>query len=426
MQWATQAADWAGVQGDPKKPLWPTVTLLALTGLNLFNYLDRYVLSAVLTPLKAEWNLSDEQLGRLSTVFMLGYFVTSPIFGWLGDRLPRRWLIAAGVFVWSLGTTLSGVAGSFTMLVLFRILVGVGEASYATISPGWIADLWPAPKRNNALTIFYVAIPVGSALGYILGGVIAARWGWRPAFFWAGAPGLVLAVAMLALKEPTRGASDAAPTEPTDATHEGFAAYRALLGMRDYVLVVAGYTAYTFAMGAFAFWGPTFLVRVHGMSLENAGTFFGAALVGSGLVATLLGGFAATAWQKKNPAGYASLLALSTLLAAPVALGAFMAGSTNLAMALLVAAMFLLFLSTGPVNTLILETVPVAIRARAMAASIFAIHLLGDLWSPQIVGWVADQHGGLRRGVLLLPGALLVSGVIWAALARRQSADGKH
>ena len=209
MQSAAQAADWAGVQGDLKKPLWPTVTLLALTGLNLFNYLDRYVLSAVLTPLKAEWNLSDEQLGRLSTVFMLGYFVTSPIFGWLGDRLPRRWLIAAGVFVWSLGTTLSGVAGSFTMLVLFRILVGVGEASYATISPGWIADLWPAPKRNNALTIFYVAIPVGSALGYILGGVIAARWGWRPAFFWAGAPGLVLAVAMLALKEPTRIPSSA-------------------------------------------------------------------------------------------------------------------------------------------------------------------------------------------------------------------------
>jgi len=398
----------------------PGLTLVALTGLNLFNYLDRYVLSALLTPLKAEWSLSDEQLGRLSTVFMLGYFLTAPIFGWLGDRLPRRWLIALGVFVWSLGTTLSGVASSFAMLVVFRILVGVGEASYATISPGWIADLWPPLKRNNALTIFYVAIPVGSAIGYALGGVIAARWGWRPAFLWAGAPGLLLALAMLALKEPPRGASDEKIATPADPAHEGLRAYLALFGMREYVLVVAGYTAYTFAMGAFAFWGPTFLVRVHGLGLEQAGTFFGAALVLSGLVATMLGGFAATAWQRRNPAGYAWVLALSTLAAAPVAFGAFSVSATGLSMALLVTAMFLLFLSTGPVNTLILETVPAAMRARAMAASIFVIHLLGDLWSPQIVGWVADGHGGLGRGVLLLPVALLVGGMLWTWLARVQ------
>jgi hypothetical protein len=173
-------------------------------------------------------------------------------------------------------------------------------------------------------------------------------------------------------------------------------------------------------MGAFAFWGPTFLVRVHGLGLEQAGTFFGASLVLSGLVATMLGGFAATAWQRRNPAGYSWLLALSTLAAAPVAFGAFSVSSTNASMALLVTAMFLLFLSTGPVNTLILETVPPAMRARAMAASIFAIHLLGDLWSPWIVGKVADEYGGLGRGVLLLPVALFVGGALWAWLARVQ------
>src|ERR1041385_8990645 len=148
-------------------------TLFILTGLNLFNYLDRSVLSAVLPDLQKDLRLNDDQGGTLGTAFMLGYFVTSPFFGFLGDRMPRKWLIALGIFVWSIGTVLSGVANGFWNLLWFRVLVGVGEASYATISPSVISHKFFGQTRNAAITFFYVAIPVGAALGFVIGGQIA-------------------------------------------------------------------------------------------------------------------------------------------------------------------------------------------------------------------------------------------------------------
>ncbi|MSU57504.1 MAG: MFS transporter [Pedosphaera sp.] len=395
-----------------RRQLSPRGLLFILTGLNLFNFLDRYVLSAVLPPLQRDLSLSDGQAGRLATVFMLGYFVTSPVFGWMGDRFTRKWLIAVGIFVWSLGTVLTGFATTFAMMVGFRLLVGVGEASYATISPSLISDSYPAEKRNNALTIFYVAIPVGAALGNIIGGYVAAHWGWRHAFIWAGAPGLLLALTMLPFAEVRRGQSDHA-----SAAKPRVRDILKLFLLPDYMLVVLGYTAYTFALGAFGIWGPTFLHRVHGVAVENAGTFFGAVLVVAGLVGTLIGGFAATAWHKRNPAGYAWTLGLSVLVAVPLGFAAFLVHETFWSMTFLAAAMFFLFLSTGPVNTLILESVPANLRASAMAVSIFMIHLFGDMWSPEIVGRIADATGSLRKAVLILPVALLVAAGLWLGLA---------
>jgi MFS family permease len=390
-------------------PFW---TLFILTGLNLFNYLDRSVVPAVLTDIKTHFALSDGQVGRINTIFMLGYFVTSPIFGYLGDRASRKWLIATGIFIWSLGTVLTGFAGSFILFLACRVLVGVGEASYATISPSLISDTFPSTRRNNALTIFYVAIPVGSALGYILGGKIAAHWGWHWAFIWAGVPGLVLALVLLPFREPSRGQAEGAPTEKP-RTGDILKLFR----VPDYSLVVLGYTAYTFALGAFAVWGPAFLERVHSVPKEIASTFFGAVLVVTGLVGTLAGGFAATVWYKRHPAGYAWMLGLSVVFAAPLAIAAFLASDKNVSMACLAGAMFFIFLCTGPVNTLILETVPVNLRASAMALSIFCIHLFGDLWSSEIVGRLSDHWGSLQKAVMILPAALGVAAVFWISLA---------
>ncbi len=398
-----------------------TVALSILTGLNFLNYLDRYVLAAVLEPIKAELSLSDGELGRLATVFMLGYFVTSPIFGYLGDRYPRRWLILAGIFFWSLGTLLTGFAATFAIMVGLRVLVGLGEASYATLSPGWIADLYAPGKRNNALTIFYTAIPVGSALGYITGGLISAHYSWRDAFFFAGLPGLGLAFVLLWMHEPRRGEADASAGVVAATEKPKLRDVFSLLRLRNYNLVVWGYTAYTFALGAFAYWGPAFLNRFHQVPNETASTFFGAVLVVSGLVGTLAGGFAATAWHKRNPGGYAWLCSLSVLAGVPVSLVAFLASNPTVSMACLALAMFLLFLSTGPINTLMLESVPANLRASAVALSIFAMHLFGDFWSPEIVGRLSDALGSLRLAVLILPGALLIGGVLWGILAWLQS-----
>lgn len=398
-------------------PFW---TLFILTGLNLFNYFDRFVLSAVLPSVQRDLSLSDGDAGRLATAFMLGYFITSPFFGYFGDRSSRKWLIALGIFIWSLGTVLTGFAGTFAVMVGFRVLVGVGEASYATISPSYISDTFGPERRNNALTIFYVAIPVGAALGGIVGGVISAEWGWRHAFIWAGAPGLLLALVLLPFAEPERGAADSEGHKGKPSVKDVFKLFR----LPEYLLVVGGYIAYTFALGAFGHWGPTFLHRVHGIAEERAATFFGMVLVVAGIVGTFVGGFAATAWHKRNRAAYAWVLGLSVIAAAPLAFGAFQAVDKTISMSFLAVSMFLLFLGTGPVNTLILETVPVNLRASAMAMSIFLIHALGDIWSPEIVGRLSDHLGSLRRATMILPVALLVGAALWLWLATRMRRGG--
>ncbi len=403
---------------NENKPAWPVASLVVLTGLNLLDYLDRQLLAAVLPPLQAELHLGDEQAGTIGTAFMLGYFLTSPIFGYLGDRLPRRWLIAAGVFVWSLGTLLSGHANAYVMLICFRVLVGFGEASFGTISPGWIADLFPPRKRNNAISWFYLAIPIGSALGFLLGSKIAVEHGWRSAFLFAGYPGLLLAFVLFLLREPARGASDPEASAVAQGTAPvGWRSYLELFKFPSYVLVILGYIAQTFAMGGFSFWAPSFLVRVHHMELAAAGKFFGLSMVVMGLLATLGGGYLATAWQRKTGTGYAWVLALSAITAVPAAFAAFTLQDLVLAKAALAASMFCLFLCTGPLNTLILETVPVRMRASAVAASIFSIHLFGDLWSPKFVGYLSDRWGDLQRAVLwALPGTLIVSAFFWCWL----------
>lgn len=405
------------------RQLWPGASLAVLTGLNLLDYFDRQLLGSVLTPLKEEMGFSDEQIGSLQSAFMWGYFLTAPIFGYLGDRLPRRWLVAAGVFVWSIGTLLSGHAGTLGSLLVFRVLVGLGEASFGTISPGWIADLFTPKKRNMAISIFYLAIPVGSALGYAIGSTIAAHHGWRAVFLWAGYPGAALALLLFLLREPARGAMEAGAVT---TAKPGWRSYFTLFLFRDYRLVVAGYAAQTFALGGFALWAPTFLYRVHHMEFAAAGQFFGASLVGTGLLATIVGGLAGTAWRKKSPAGYAWVLGLSAIAAVPAAFAAFLLRDASLARGALIVSMFLLFLPTGPVNTLILETVPVAQRAAAMAASIFCIHFFGDLWSPRIIGRLSDRYGSLSQAVLLLPVALALAAFfwLWLALVQRRGSPG--
>lgn len=397
-----------------QRPLSPFWLLVILAGLNLFNYLDRYVVFQVVDPIRVEFHLTDGQAGRINTAFMIGYFLTAPFFGYLGDRMSRKWLIAAGIFVWSLGTVLSGYATGFVSLLGYRVLVGLGEASYATISPSLISDSFGPARRNNALTVFYVAIPVGAALGYLVGSKVGAAWGWRAAFIVAGLPGLALAASLLPFREPERGRADGRQTEaaakprPLEVLN--------LFRLPDFNLVVWGYVAYTFVMGAFGFWGPSYLMRVYGLSQGEAGTYFFAVTGFSGLVGTFAGGFAATAWRRRTPAAYALTLGLSTLAAVPCAAWAFLGGTQSSLMIGLGVAIFLLFLGTGPVNTLILETVPVNLRASAMALSIFLIHLCGDFWSPELIGHLSDRLHNIQLAVLLLPVVLLVAGLLWLSL----------
>jgi predicted MFS family arabinose efflux permease len=389
-------------------------TLAILSGLNLLNYLDRYVMSAVITPMQKELSLSDGDAGWAASAFMLGYFISAPVFGYLGDRLPRKYLMLVGVMIWSLATAGSGLAHSFAQLFAIRMLVGVGEACFVTMGPSWISDCFASTQRNTALTLFYVAIPFGSAIGFTLGGWFAQQGDWRGAFIYAGLPGVLLALSLLFLREPQRGESDGVAGEVVPKPRVGEIA--ALLVNRRYGLLVWGYAAQTFAIGAFGYWGPTFLHRAHGMALGPSSTIFGAMLAGAGLIATLLGGMLANVLRRRTPAGYVWVMALSLVIAMPVCFFALMVGDTTLSLAGLGASMFFLFLPTGPIASEIFEIVPVHLRASAMAVCTFIIHLFGDFGSPALVGNLSTQWGSLQRAVLILPAVLAIGAALWCTL----------
>ena len=405
-----------------------TAIIVLLTSLNLLNYIDRMIVAAVLLKIREPiadggLDLSNFQSGLLATAFLLGYFVTSPLFGARADKGTRKGLIALGVAIWSLATIASGFSTSFAMMIGARIVVGVGEASYATLAPTIIDDLTPPEKKGRALAIFYLAIPVGSALGYVIGGFIEARWGWRSAFYICGGPGLILALTCLLIAEPQRKLR-----EGKGNVIDGLKTLAAIPLFRRAVL---GYCAYTAALGAFAHWAPLFIAdRFHGqLTNETANYYFGLITVVSGVIGTIVGGQWGDRAQRKLPpvtvdtpydapenrVGVNALLRISAIgmvWAAPFAAAAFLMPTPLTFFALVFLAELGLFLSTSPVNAIGLRGVPPELRASAMAAMIFSIHLFGDLWSPSVLGLLKDALDP-TLAMMALPLTFAVSAFIW-------------
>lgn len=403
--------------------------LLLLTGINLVNYLDRYVVAAILEPLGRELHLSDAQLGRLTFVFIAVYMCAAPLFGYLADRFHRPRLVAGGVALWSLATVGAAFVHSYPALLLTRSLVGVGEAAYASLGPAMLADGFPESERARKFTWFYLAIPVGSALGYGLGGLVAGFWGWRAAFLVAGLPGLALAAWMAVQADPERGGMDTLPDPGGDAT------YLQRLGRifrnRIWVACTVSYVAYTFAMGGLSTWGPTLLQRRFAVSTAQAGMVFGGLAVVTGILGTFLGGWLTDRWQKRWPDAGALLSGATLIAAAPVVGWALWTQQLGLAYALFFLGMFLLFVNTSPVNALTVSCLPGSIRATGVALNVLFIHLLGDAISPELVGRRADAlhalglPGGeaLGRALLLVLPAIVLSGLaLWWARQRPAAA----
>ena len=392
--------------------------LAILTLINLLNYIDRYVVPAVFESLRgSELHLSDTQLGLLMSGFLVVYTLTAPIFGRLGDTRRRPRVLAAGVALWSTATALAGAAWSYTSLLLARATVGVGEAAYGTVGPSLLADYFPERTRGRAFAIFFTAIPVGAALGYIIGGLVDQHWGWRHAFFVAGVPGLVLALLVARLPEPPRGASDDQEGLGT-APNSAAAAYRSLAMNRTYRLTILGYAAYTFALGGVATWMTPFLQRVRGLPGDVATVRFGGLVVLTGLIGTYAGGWLGDALQERSHQGYLWLSGAATLAAAPLFYLALASPTPPVYWGAMVGAELLMFASTGPINSVIVNVVAPGIRATAVALSIFVIHVLGDVPSPFLVGAISDRRS-LAVGVLILPAAALLGGIVWCYAAWR-------
>lgn len=399
-----------------------TFTVVVLTAMNLLNYIDRWVPSAVKPLFQEDLKLSDSETSLPFSAFVVVYMVASPIFGHFAERGRRPLLIAFGVALWSLATAAGAFAQGFATFLLARAMVGIGEAAYATISPALIADHFEPGRRNKILTIFYVATPVGAALGFVLGGLLGKHFGWRAAFLAVGLPGLLVAATALMLPDPPRGRFD----EVKETAPPWAEAIRQLRRNPRYLFTVAGYVAVSFAIGGIGEWFPTLLHRDRGFDLGEAGTIAGVGTVVGGLVGTILGGVIAEVLVKRGVRE--AYLWTSALSLPPAILMAFVAmyvaeGFWGVVVAITLCQVFL-WMYNGPVNTLIVNATGPGLRARAFALSIFAIHALGDVISPPIVGAVSDATGNLRLALGLVIGALGVGFVIWTVGARTLTGRG--
>jgi MFS family permease len=366
--------------------------LTVLTVLNFFNYVDRWVLPAVLPQIKTVAGFaghSDATFGFLQTAFLLTYMIFSPLGGALGDRIPRKYIVAAGVAIWSLATVWSGLARNFNELLAARSLIGFGEAGYAAVAPAIISDLFAKDKRARMLSVFYTATPAGSALGFVIGGVVAKHYSWRHAFWVAGAPGLLFALFAMFMMEPARGAQDEvrAADESKQSLWESAAS---LLRNQRWVYCTAGFTLMTFAFGALAFWMPTYFQEVRGLDEQQAGLFFGGLSTLAGLIGTAAGGWLGDAWARRDKGAYMRLSGLGLIVGVPFAMAGPYVPNLWACLGILFVAEFFLFLNTGPLNAALVSSTTARTREVAVGLNILCIHLFGDAFSPALIGGVRD------------------------------------
>lgn len=380
-------------------------TLILLIGLNLLNYIDRYILPGAQSLIQKEYGWNDERIGALTTAFFVVYMLVAPITGWLGDRFSRKPLIIIGAVLWSLATLGTAWVHSYWTLYLRHALVGVGEASFGIFAPAVLADFYPERERNRILSIFYLAIPVGAALGYLAGGEIGTRYGWRAPFFVCAIPGLLIALLYGWFgREPERGASDHIQGA-WNRTH-----FWGLFVNGAFLTGTLGLAALTFAMGGISAWVPTFLHRFAHLSVANSSLVVGGITVIDGIAGTAVGGWIAQRWLRTNHRALYLLSFWSVALTLPCGALVFF-GPSSWAVPSLFAAEFFLFLNTGPLNTAIVNSVSAPVRATAISVNLFCIHFFGDTFSPQIIGAVSD-----RTNLRLAMGLTLVSLVISAAI----------
>ncbi|HEY7326120.1 MAG TPA: MFS transporter [Gemmataceae bacterium] len=447
--------------------------LIVLLLINLFNYIDRQILAANVTPIErqllpyrepdsvrlcstiallsspseyapltAAAALSParveqgadnkERIGDLAMAFMVSYMLIAPLFGWLANRMPRWRLISIGVILWSLASGASGLAGSlhgnqwvaaggvalffgsFGFLLLTRCFIGIGEAAYGPIAPTLISDLYPVKIRGSVLAWFFAAIPVGSALGYVLGGML----GWPDAFYWVVPPGLLLGLCCCFMPEPRSGQADLAHNQPARVPH--LRDYLVLFRTPSYVLDTLGMTAMTFALGGIAIWMPDYIYAYRGEpNLDRVNHIFGGIVVVSGLGATLLGGIVGDRLRPRFAGSYFLVSGLAMLVAFPLFL-AVLYVPFPLAWLFIFLACFFLFFNTGPTNTILANVSHPAIRAQAFALNILIIHLFGDAFSPKLMGRIADRFavGGqanMNAAFLAVSGMILLGALCWLA-----------
>ncbi|MEP7250396.1 MAG: MFS transporter [Spartobacteria bacterium] len=383
--------------------------LALLLAINLFNYIDRYILAAVEPEIRAAFFPPNDPnamalTGLLGTAFFVTYMLSAPALGWLSDRFSRWLIVGSAIILWSLASGASGLAATFGLLLFTRILVGIGEGGYGPAAPTILADLFPLAVRGRVLSVFCAAIPVGGALGYVLGGMVNAHLGWRWAFYLVTPPGLLLGLFCFFQRDP-RGRGISRPK----ADRATWADYLLLFRTRSYAINCFAQTAMTFAIGGLAFWISAYL-RYRGLPPSST-AIFGLITAIAGLLSTLVGGVIADRMRPRHPGSYFFVSGVGMLLAAPMFVGMLFT-PFPIAWGFLFGAIFFAFLNTGPSNTALANVAFPAVRATAFALNILVIHALGDALAFPAIGYIAG-HTNMNVAFLIIAAVMLLSGVIW-------------
>lgn len=421
--------------------------LIVLFAINTLNFFDRLIIAAVGEPIRKEFGLSDASLGALGTAFILLYAVVGIPFGRLADKAPRKWILSAGVFVWSLLTAATGFAQNFWQMFALRLGVGVGEASCAPASASLIGDLFPSAKRGRAISIFMLGLPVGIAMSFAISGTITKAYGWRTAFLVAGIPGILFAVAALFIREPVRGASDV-PLADTPQRSP----YRQILSSPTMRWIIVSGILHNFSLYAVSSFLTPFLMRYHGLDIQNAGF---AAMVINGILTLpglLIGGVIGDAAKKSRTNGALIVATVACFLAAPfyyLSLGVGK-GDVYPFVLLMGTAIALVYFYYPIVYSTIQDITPHRQRGTAMSVYFLAMYLLGGALGPVVIGRISDHFtkqaataagivdmspsalepfkaAGLHSAMYVVPALCVLLAVVMLAAARSISkeAEGK-
>jgi MFS family permease len=396
------------------------IALFLLLGINLFNYIDRQVLAALEPEIRATFFAASDanamtMTGLLGAAFLVTYMLSAPILGFLADRMSRWIIVGSAVILWSLATGGSGLASTFGVLMATRVCVGIGEGGYGPAAPTILADLFPLERRGRIMAIFCAAIPVGSALGYVLGGMIGNYMGWRWAFYMLTAPGLFLGLLCFWQKDPRVAAQHL-----VQRTKLRLADYMHLFRTRSYVINCIAQTLMTFAVGGLGYWVSAYL-QYRNQSPALGKTIFGLITVVAGLTSTLLGGIVADKLRPRLPGSYFWVSGIGMLIACPIFVLSLYIPFPAAWVAMFLA-IFFLFLNTGPSNTALANVSQPKVRATAFALNIFFIHLFGDVQAFWMLGYIGG-HTNMHIAFLVVSGIILAGGLTWVAGAKYLGAD---
>jgi MFS transporter, Spinster family, sphingosine-1-phosphate transporter len=385
--------------------------LALLLVINLFNYIDRQILAAVEPEIRATFFQSGDlnamaKTGLLGTAFLVTYMLSAPVLGFLADRISRWVIVGSAVILWSLASGGSGLAATFGILFATRICVGIGEGGYGPAAPTILADLYPIERRGLIMAIFCAAIPVGSALGYVIGGPIAAHFGWRWAFYMVAPPGLLLGLFCFWQRDPRVASHHIMQKSP----RRGLRDYLKLFRTRSYLFNCIAQTLMTFAAGGLGYWVSEYL-SYRNQSPAAGRTIFGVITAVAGLSSTLIGGIVADKLRPRFPGSYFLVSGVGMLIACPVFV-IFLYLPFPAAWVAMFLAIFFLFLNTGPSNTALANVSLPAVRATAFAVNIFVIHALGDVQAFWMLGYIGG-HTNIRVAFLFVSGIIFAAGVCW-------------